>query len=117
MRAMNRRLTAWLTLLALVTAVVLPMHAVGHRADGPGGDFCSALTPGKAPVPPTAPASGHADPCGLCCACSGGAIVSPPLAASSPIVAGHVVAGTLPDARVTTASRTSPQARGPPFFA
>ena len=72
MHAMKRRLTAWLTILAMLAGSAWPAHA-GHLASarGPMSDLCSAVKPAHST--PAAPATAHADECAKCCACSGGA--------------------------------------------
>jgi len=111
---MKRRLTAWLTILAMLAGVAWPAHA-GHLASarGPMSDLCSAVKPSHST--PAAPAT-VPDECAKCCACSGGA-------AAAALIGSTLTAdpGITPcvgsDARLPHFQRDLARVRGPPAFA
>jgi hypothetical protein len=109
---MNRRLTAWIVIVALLTGIGFPVHATRHASPG-SGDFCSS----NAPHPPAAPAPAHDVQCDACCGCG-----AAPAAAASPVANAAVAIAPVRVALVEAApaARISPtivRARGPPSFA
>ena len=105
---MQRRITAWLTIFALVASAVLPAHAV-VRVVGMA-DFCSANTQKSAP----APARAHDATCDMCCGC-GGATAAPACdATAAPLVAAAIEAAPATAIPAPRAAQALVLARGPP---
>jgi len=113
---MQRRLTAWLTLVALLAGVVLPAHALGHvmRAGAMSGDFCSAAGTGSMPAQPAHDAM---ESCDACCPCSAGSLGVPGTSPSQAMSATPVTPAVLGNAHEHEVVRVTVRARGPPAFA
>jgi hypothetical protein len=87
MRAMRRRLTAWICLCAMLAGVALPAHAYTHLRHSVGGtrDLCTSST--GASQAPAAPSSQQEGACDACCGCGGGAAFAAPVAQAAMPVA------------------------------
>jgi hypothetical protein len=112
---MKRRLTAWLTIVALLAGVALPAHALGHvmRAGAMGGDICSAAGTGKMPAQPAHDAM---ESCQACCQCSAGSLGIPGASPSPAMALAPVTPVPTSDARGCEVVRVTVLARGPPAF-
>ena len=110
---MKRRLTAWLTLFALVASVVMPAHAGRHASQGlPGSDFCTAAKSGHAA--PAVPIQTRGVACDACCGCAAGAA---PAQVLSPFVTHDSVGEAVACGEQTQApliELRAPLARAPP---
>jgi len=113
---MKRRLTAWLTIVALLAGVALPAHALGHvmRAGAMSGDFCSAAGADTMPAQPSRDAM---ESCQACCQCSAGSLGVPGTSPSEAMSVVAVVPAIAGDAREPDVVRVTVRARGPPTSA
>lgn len=117
-RSRTRRLTSFITALAMFVSAVLPLHAFAHmmRSAGPGSDYCTTV-PGNAPAPgsPATPAS--AKQCAACCTSTGGA----PALLQAPAPSMLVAAPVVPQVHALAVRASPPlphaNARGPPRLA
>jgi hypothetical protein len=104
---MQRRVTAWLAILAIFASAVLPAHAV---VPAPGtDDLCSSMPQKSSPFP----AHAHHATCDACCGCGGGPAAPARAALAALLVAAVHVASASP----IPARRAAPAAvlaRGPP---
>jgi hypothetical protein len=113
MRPMQRRITCWFTLVAMVIGIAMPAHAYARapRAGDTGADLCT--TAGAAQSTPGAPAGdGHAN-CDACCGCTGGVAPASCAEVATPAAAHVAARGRTPDAHTASALRLA-FARGPP---
>ncbi len=114
MRAMRRRLTAFLALFAMLAGLAMPVHAYAHLRvqGGMAADFCTSTS---APAAPAAPGSPHASACDACANCmpAGACGIGhhPPV-----VVAGclHAAAATAPAGAALP--RAHFEARAPPLL-
>jgi hypothetical protein len=113
MRSMQRRVTAWFTLLAILFGLAMPAHAYAHlaRAGDKGTDFCTTSETAK--PAPGAPASETLAACDACCGCTGGVVPASSAIHAAPAAAHGAVTGQVQDALAASTLRLS-LARGPP---
>jgi hypothetical protein len=113
MRAMRRRITAWISLLAMLLGVALPAHAYAHlRAPGGiGSDLCASGTGTRST--PTLPEHLRDIACDACAGCAGPAVTGA-MRAPRVVAAGYVPQRALAPAPAPTPRAAFFHARAPP---
>jgi len=114
-RSRTRRLTSFITALAMFVSAVLPLHAFAHmmRSTVPGSDYCTTV-PANAPVPGTPGTPASAKQCAGCCTSTGGATALLQAPAPSMLVAAPVAPQVHALAVRASPPLSHANARGPP---